>query len=131
MVLSQEIIEQARVLANMIGDSKELANLRDAEQKLANDPIAENLIDEYQAGQQKAAVAQQEGRELNEAEQKEFAEVEQKVRNNTTIKVYLETQNAFNGLLDSVNFLIMKAINGDADACGSAEGCGGCSGCNG
>ncbi|HEX3015557.1 MAG TPA: YlbF family regulator [Desulfobacteria bacterium] len=129
--MSQEIIEQARVLANMIGDSKELANLRDAEQKLANDPIAENLIDEYQAGQQKAAVAQQEGRELNEAEQKEFAEVEQKVRNNTTIKVYLETQNAFNGLLDSVNFLIMKAINGDADACGSTEGCGGCSGCNG
>lgn len=129
--MSQKIIDQARVLAEMIAESDELRRVRQAETDLANDPIAQDLISQFQSLRSKEAEAKQDGKELSSDEQARFDAVEKQVDNNATISAYLEAQGNFNGLMDSVNYLIMKGINGSVDgyACDTESGCGGCSGC--
>jgi len=124
--MSQKIIDQARILGEMISESEELIKLRDAEAKLANDPVAQELIAQLNALHNKTMVAKQEGTELTAEEEAEYEAVEKQVENNATLSYFLEAQDSFTSLLDSINYLIMKGINGDADACET-----GCSTCGG
>ncbi|HWJ02769.1 MAG TPA: YlbF family regulator [Verrucomicrobiae bacterium] len=127
--MSQQIIDQARILSEMISTSEELRNLRDAEAKLANDPLAQDLLAEYSAKQYKTRASQQEGQEVDAQAQAEFDAVEEQVKKNVTISTYRQAESSFTDLLDSINFLIMKAINGQGEDCEPKGGCSSCSGC--
>lgn len=129
VIMSQQVIDQARVLSETIAECEELRILREAEVKLANDPIAQQLVGEYQSKQAKLAEAKEQGREVSPEEQADFDNVEKQLENNTTISTYLEAQGKFADLMDSVNYLIMKGINGQGDSCDS-EGCSTCCGCD-
>ncbi len=127
--MSQEIIDQARVLSDLIAASEDLHNLRKFEADLANDPVAQELIGVYQEWQAKEAKARRDGKELSAEEQAQYDSVARQVEKNATISSYLEAQENFSSLMDSVSYLIMKGINGGSDTCETGGGCDSCSGC--
>ena len=129
--MSQKIMDQGRVLAEMIAESEELKQVRQAEADLANDPIAQELIGELQSLQKKEAESKQQGKDLSQEDNDKLIAVEAQMENNATISTFLSAQHSFNGMMDGISYLLMKGINGDVDedSC-NAEGCGGgCGGC--
>ncbi len=128
--MSQKIIDQARILADLIAESDELRKMREAEGKMANDPIAQELVGRYQEKQNEINLAKQNNQDVSQHDQEEYEALDKQLEKNATINDYLKAQGDFADLMDGINFLIMKAINGDRDGCDSTEGCGGCSGCH-
>ena len=130
--MSQEIIDQARVLSELIAKSDELIGLRDSQAKMGNDPVAQEIIALYTGAQNNARNAKQEGRELSAAELENYDSIEKQIEKNSTILQYIDAEEKFSALMEGINFLIMKAVNGQAsDDCDPKGGCSSCSGCGG
>jgi cell fate (sporulation/competence/biofilm development) regulator YlbF (YheA/YmcA/DUF963 family) len=129
--MSQKIIDQARILGDLISQSEELKHMREEEAKFANDPIAQELVGKYQQKQNQMNQAKQNNQEIPSEDKAEYDALENQLESNATISAYLKAQGEFSELMDGINFLIMKAINGDSDSCDShSGGCSSCSGCH-
>ena len=118
--MSAEVIKKASELAQAIAQSEELANLRAAEAKLQMDQQARELLNEVQRLQQMAQMSgsPEAMQQLEEAFNK-FAE-------NPLGREYLEANQRFNQMLETVNSLLQEAIEGPKP---HGHGCSGCSGC--
>ncbi|MDA8236064.1 MAG: YlbF family regulator [Clostridia bacterium] len=121
--MSQDIMEKARELADALADSSELANLRDAEVKMFNDSGAQVILDEFQGVQEKIHEAYNQGEEPDEGLKKQAKGIEEKMKGNPNIASYIDAQQEFESLLQSVNTVISNAISGEEGGCG--PGCGG------
>ncbi|GEM_PF-971564 len=119
--MSAEVIKKASELAQAIAESEELANLRAAEAKLQMNPEAMNLLNEVQRLQQMAQMSgtPEAMQQLEEAFNR-FAE-------NPIGKEYLEANQRFGQMLETVNALLQEAIEGPKQ---HGHGCSGCSGCS-
>ena len=119
--MSAEVIKKASELAQAIAESEELANFRAAEAKLRLDAEAMQLLNEVQRLQQVAQMSQtpEAMQQLEEAFNK-FAE-------NPIGKEYLEANQKFSQMLETVNALLQEAIEGPKQ---HGHGCSGCSGCS-
>lgn len=136
--MTQEILEQAGLLADAIARSSELAELRNTETAMAEDDSAQLLIAELQKAQEKFMETQKDNSE-SEADKNLVDEIETKVEANPVIVAYMQAQDKFTDMLDSVNAILAGAIAGTSgdgcscedDSCESG-GCssGGCSGCS-
>jgi len=117
--MSAEVIKKASELAQAIASSEELTNLRAAEAKLQMDAEAMELLQEVQRLQQMAQMTgtPEAMQQLEEAFNK-FAE-------NEVAKEYLEANQRFSQMLETVNALLQEAIEGPQHG----HGCSGCSGC--
>jgi len=120
--MTNEIQARAQFLAEAIAQCKELAELRRTEQAMGEDEEAQRIIQEFQEAQGRLAAKQQAGEELTETENQQVAAIEEKVEKNPLIAAYLEAQDRFTELLDSVNAILAGAIAGEAN-----DGCAGCS----
>lgn len=133
--MSKEIIEKTNILADAIAQSLELAELRSTEQKMNYDPEARKLIEEYQTLQMRMANLQEEGAELTDTDHKTMEHIDQQMENNEIIAAYLNAQDRFSEMLNSINSILASAIAGEQDGCSgcASSGCGdngcGCSGC--
>lgn len=137
--MTNEIIENARLLADAIARSSELAELHSKEDAMAADPVAQELIAELQKVQEQFMLKQQNNEEPSEADKKAVDEIEAKVQANVAIADYMKAQDEFTVMLDSVNAILAGAIAGNSNggcSCASDScdpGCfsGGCgsSGC--
>ena len=118
--MSAEVIKKASELAQAIAESEELANFRAAEAKLRLDPEASQLLNEVQRLQQMAQMSgsPEAMQQLEEAFNK-FAE-------HPVGKEYLEANQRFSQMLETVNALLQEAIEGPKQ---HGHGCSGCSGC--
>ena len=118
--MSAEVIKKASELAQAIASSEELANLRTAEAKLQMDSEAMELLQEVQRLQHMAQMSgtPEAMQQLEEAFSK-FAE-------NEVAKEYLEANQRFSQMLETVNALLQEAIEGPKQ---HGHGCAGCSGC--
>ncbi|WP_456436192.1 YlbF family regulator [Thermovibrio ammonificans] len=119
--MSAEVIKKATELAQAIAQSEELANLRAAEAKLMMDQEASKLLQEVQRLQQ---MAQMSG--SPEAMQ-QLEEAFNKFAQNPVGKEYLEANQKFSQMLETVNSLLQEAIEGPKH---HGHGCSGCSGCS-
>ncbi len=119
--MSTEVIRKASELAQAIAESEELANLRAAEAKLQMDPEAMRLLEEVQRLQHMAQMSgtPEAMQQLEEAFNK-FAE-------NEVAKEYLEANQKFSQMIETVNSLLQEAIEGPKQ---HGHGCSGCSGCS-
>jgi cell fate (sporulation/competence/biofilm development) regulator YlbF (YheA/YmcA/DUF963 family) len=120
------IIDKAKELAELITNSEELNEIREAEKAMFNDEAANNLVQEFQQKQIKVNNAQMSGEEVGDELYEEIEAFQEKMAENPFIARYLSAQEKFNQTLASVNFIISKAISGDDDC---SSGCGG--GCGG
>lgn len=128
--MTNEIIENARLLADAIARSSELAELHSKEDAMAADPSAQQLIAELQKAQEHFMEVQQNGAEPSEADKIAVDEIEAKVEANAAIAAYMKAQDKFTEMLDSVNAILAGAIAGASDSCSCGDD--GCnpSGCN-
>jgi len=137
--MNNEITEKAGLLADAIGRSSELAELRSAEDAMSADESAQQLIAELQKAQEQFMATQQGGSEPSETEKNLVDEIESKVESNASIVAYMTAQDNFTEMLDSVNAILAGAIAGSEGGCSCQDetcedgGCepGGCgsSGC--
>ena len=144
--MTNEILENARLLADAIARSPELKELHSMEDAMSADISAQQLIAELQKAQERFMELQQSGNELTETDKNAVDEIESKVSANPAIAAYMNAQDKFTEMLDSVNSILAGAIAGSSDSCsceddscdsggcgtGSGGGCGsgGC-GCGG
>lgn len=134
--MTADILEKAEVLAAAIAQSPELKELRSSEETMLADEQAAKIIDDFNKEQQRIYALQAEGKELSEEDNKAIDEMEQKVASHPLIADYLQAQDRFTQMLDSVNSVLANAIAGQdngsscsscGSGCGSSQGgCGGC-----
>lgn len=121
------IIDKAKALGEAIAASEELANLKKAETEMQQDVEAQAIILEFEELQNKFQLSHVEGKEISEEDRKLAEEVENKMTNNQHIRAYMESQRAFEQILQQINSIIGSAISGGQ--CGPSS-CGPCTSCN-
>jgi len=114
-MVNNEITEKAGFLADAIGRSSELAELRRTEDAMAADESAQQLIAELQKAQEQFMEKQES--EPSEADKNAVDEIETKVEGNPAIVAYMTAQDKFTEMLDSVNAILAGAIAGSAGGC--------------
>jgi cell fate (sporulation/competence/biofilm development) regulator YlbF (YheA/YmcA/DUF963 family) len=125
--MTAEIYEQAKILAAAIAKSSELSNLKSTEKAMFADDQAQQIIADFQQEQQRLSDLQSEGQELSEEDKQTVDAMEEKVENHPLIAAYLQAQDQFTQMLDSVNSILAGAIAGeseesDDDECGCGSG---------
>ncbi|HVJ48654.1 YlbF family regulator [Desulfitobacterium sp.] len=137
--MTADILAKAEALAAAIGQSSELEDLRTAEQAMLADEQAQKIIADFNQEQQRFFDLQSGGQELSEKDQKAIDEMEKTVESHPLISAYLQTQDHFTQMLDSINSILASAIAADQDqasgcstcgsGCGDSEGGCSCEGC--
>ncbi len=122
--MSAEIMEKASELAEAIAESRELAQMRDAELTMNADPTAVSIIEEFQEKQKAVHNKQMRGEELDEQDKKDIARIEDKMSSHPAIRAYIEASEKFEYLMRSVNLVIARAISGGEQGCGCGSACG-------
>ncbi|MDI6880638.1 MAG: YlbF family regulator [Desulfitobacteriaceae bacterium] len=131
--MNVEIYDKAQILADAIAASEELAALRETEQAMLADDQAQQIIAEFQEVQNRIRGLQQQGQTLSEADQKAVSTMEESVESHPLIFAYLQAQDKFTEMLDSVNSVLANAIAYGEEASGdgcSTCGSDGCSTCH-
>ena len=122
--MTNEIIENAQLLADAIARSTELTELHSAEEAMGADVSAQQLIAELQKAQEQFMESQQTGNEPTEADKAAVNEIETKVEANQAITEYMKAQDNFTKMLDAVNAILAGAIAGNSNNCSCGDdGC--------
>lgn len=132
------IFEKAKELGEMLGQSKEIIQLRQAEENLLGNPDALEVLNAFNSMRQEYI---QKGLasgnvELIQEYKKKVLERNEALSQNVITKEYLDKKERMDALFKAVTSILQKSVNGmeeeDNDqassGCGSG-GCGGCSGC--
>lgn len=135
--MTNEVLENARHLADAIARSPELAELHSKEDAMSTDTSAQQLIAELQKAQQRYMELQDENK-LSDDDRIAVDEIEAKVQENPAIAAYMNAQDQFTEMLDTVNSILAGAIASKSNGCSCADascdtggcGSGGC-GCGG
>jgi len=104
------VLEKARELGIELSKSKELINVREAEEMMLKNPGAQEAIKEFNAKQQAFQVLVSQGLQLTEGQKKEIEELELKMLDNPYVYNYFKAQQEFEKTLDAVNNIISEAI---------------------
>ncbi|SDC26912.1 MULTISPECIES: YlbF family regulator [unclassified Candidatus Frackibacter] len=116
------IIEKAEALGEEIVDSAEYTKLKKAEEVMHSDDDAKALLDEFQAKQKQLQMAQMNGQQVTQEQQQELQALQGKMQQNESIKSFMEAQQQFGQVMESINKVLTNFIEGkDAEA--DAGGC--------
>ncbi|HHY25203.1 MAG TPA: YlbF family regulator [Desulfitobacterium dehalogenans] len=128
--MTAEIMEKAEVLAAAIAKSVELQNLRSTEEAMMADEQAQQIIADFQNEQQRVYELQAQGQELTDEVQQAIDAMEAKVEGYPPIAAYLQAQEQFTKMLDTINGILAQAIANDPNSggCSCDTGCSGCGG---
>jgi len=122
------ILEKAYELGQEIATSKELNNMKEAEQELMRDEVAQKIIQEFNEKQKNFMTMQQQGLELTESQKADVKDMEQRMLEHPLIYRFFEAQQGFEKVLEEINNIISKAISGEQASC-SDDCCSGCTSC--
>lgn len=122
------ILEKAHALGQEIATSKELNDMREAEQELMRDEVAQRIIQEFNEKQKSFMAMQQQGQELSESQKTEVKDLEERMLDNPLIYRFFQAQQGFEKILEEINNIISEAISGEQHSC-SDDCCTSCSGC--
>ena len=120
---TEEIIHLALELGNAIAESEEAAELRAIQLKLADDPVAYELIVKYQDAREKLENKIEDGLSITKAEEDHLDILEQQLNANTMVLDLIQAQDKFNNLMQAIFFTINQSVSG-----GCASGCDSCDG---
>lgn len=126
--MTADILEKAEILAAAIAQSSELKELRTTEETMLADEQAKKIIDDFNQEQQRMFNLQAEGQELSEEDKNAIDEMEQRVASHPLIGIYLQAQDRFTQMLDSINSVLASAIGSGQDNASACATCG--SGCS-
>jgi len=122
-------MEKATELGQALIECEEFSVLKAAEAAMDNDEKAQEIIGEFRQVQHAAHEGHLAGEDNADKYLEKMQEVQERMRENSSIAAFLAAQEGFNKILQGVNFIIGKAI-GQVDGCdpNSCSTCGG--GCN-
>ena len=123
------VIEKAHHLADAIIASDEFKDLRSAELAMMNYSTAQTILDEYKQFQEQMHNNKDTEKltELNE----QMEAMQAKMESIPAIATYLDAQDKVAEVLQEVNFILGRAINGEEESCDTGEcGSGCCGGCS-
>lgn len=130
--INVEIYDKAQILADAIALSDELHNLKESERVMLANEEAQAIISKFQDMQHRLNERQEQGEEISAEDKNAVAAIEETVENHPLIFTYLQAQDKFTEMLDSVNAILASAIaageSSTSDGCAScgAEGCSTC-----
>ncbi|WP_027340254.1 YlbF family regulator [Halonatronum saccharophilum] len=121
------IMKKAEELGEAIVASQEYDQMKGAEDKMQADEAAKAILQEFQTKQRMAQMAQMNGQQVTEDMQKELQAIQAKMQGNENIKNFMEAQEKFNKVMQTVNQVITAALTGEEpQECGSDCGAGCC-----
>lgn len=124
-----EIIEKTRELGELIQNSEEMKNVKNAEILQENDDKAQALLKEYNLQRiNLARDMQNEKISREEAIKKNNEAFDNMIEKSDTIKKYIEAKKAFDTLVNQVNQILNFYITGQDPNC--THDCGTCGGCH-
>lgn len=119
------IYDKAKALADEIQNCDELRRVKESELKMLIDMEARQIVETYQQIAINAGIAYD---DLDDAKKAELTELENKMQENAVIMEYMNANQELNQMLESVNMIIMSALNdnngGGCSSCSSAGNCG-------
>ena len=122
------IYDKAKALADVIQNCDELRRVKESELKMLIDMEARQIVETYQQIQMDAINAGIAYDDLDDAKKAELTELENKMQENAVIMEYMNANQELNQMLESVNMIIMSALNdnngGGCSSCSSAGNCG-------
>lgn len=123
-----DIIDRARELGTMIGDSAQMENYKKCEIEVQSDEKALALFNDYKLLQIEVVNATKEnrGKDIIDSIRERLEAKENEIEAYETTKNFLEAKGEFDGLMHTINDVIIHAITGE-ESCSS----GGCSSCGG
>jgi len=107
------VIEKAKELGKELIGTEEYEELKKKESALYDDEDATSLLEEYENINKKLQMAQANGQEVSESQQKKLQSLQMKMEQNPSIKSYIESQQKFNEVMNSVNKIINGYITGE------------------
>jgi cell fate (sporulation/competence/biofilm development) regulator YlbF (YheA/YmcA/DUF963 family) len=120
-------IEKAKELGQAILDCDEYTIMQAAEANLGQDPQAMELIKGFQEKQKNISELQEKDEEVSDESIQDINRYQAEMMQNKTLAAYMAAQQTFGKVMQEVNNVISKLINGE-EACDS---CGGdCSECS-
>ncbi|MCF8011576.1 MAG: YlbF family regulator [Clostridiales bacterium] len=119
--MSNPVLEKARELGDELVKSKELTEMRDAQEKVMQNQEAKAILDQFHEKQKVLYDMQNQGQEITEGHKKEVEEIEQKMMDNNLLAEFIKTQQSFEKVLQSINDMISQAISGEKES--SCESC--------
>ncbi|MDY4976954.1 MAG: YlbF family regulator [Clostridia bacterium] len=126
-----DLLDQAKVLGEMLAQSEEYKNMKRAEAAQLADPDAQAQLAAYNELTNEFAMKVKAGEPTKEEMEyyKETLTAEyKKLNQNPTIQEYIFTQQAFDALMKKINGIIAQFVipQGNSSCSGSCESCGGC-----
>ena len=109
------IMEKAQALAEEIVESTEYEELKNAETAMYDDEEAKDLLNEFESTQKRLQMAHANGKQINEKQQKDFQSIQSKMQQNEKIKEFMEAQQNFNKIMQTVNKVITDALQSEND----------------
>lgn len=119
-----KVLDKARELGEALLQCPELKALKDAESVLAEDAIAQAVLQEFAVFQQKMEEIQKTGMGLSPEQQARIEEIETRMQENAVISSFVDAQVQFEKVLEGINGIISQAIGG-GDEC-EPEDCHSC-----
>lgn len=107
------IMEKAESLGKAIVDSKEYESLKNAETEMYQDEEAKSLLEEFSAHQKRLQMAQANGKPVSDKQQNEIKAIQTKMQGNSKVKKFMEAQQQFNQVMQTVNQTISSVMNTD------------------
>jgi cell fate (sporulation/competence/biofilm development) regulator YlbF (YheA/YmcA/DUF963 family) len=126
-----DILDKAKELGHMIGDSTEMTTYKVCEAKVEQDEASQRLLNDYKLLQIEMVRATKENRDKSiiEAIKERLLGKQEEINNYKVTSDYLEAKSALDSLMKRVNDVMIFAITGEEscspDKCGSCGG--GCS----
>ncbi len=126
-----DLLDQAKMLGQMIAESEEYKNMKRAEAAQLADPDAQEQLAAYNELTNEFAMRVKAGEpskeEMEQYKNKLTAEYK-KLNENPTIQEYIFTQQAFDALMKKINGVIAQYVipQGNGSCGGNCESCSGC-----
>ncbi|MCF8008777.1 MAG: YlbF family regulator, partial [Halanaerobiales bacterium] len=93
-------------------DSAEYKQLKKKESALYDDKEATSLLKNYKNANKQLQKARSNSQQVNEKQQKKLQSLQMKMEQNDAIKSYIDSQQKFNKVMNSVNKIINGFITG-------------------
>lgn len=124
-----DILDMAKELGTMIGNSKEMTRFKESEARMEGDDKAQTLMEEYRQLQVelvKVTKAQKDPAEVESVKEKLLLKQEE-LNTYPITGSYLEARSEFDRLMKNVNDVILFGMTGE-EPCSPSK-CGSCGGC--
>jgi len=131
MKIDTSIEMKAKELGDMIAESREMAELKQAEAELESDDTAKQLLEDLNLLRMELTRAIKEGKPEGTIEEiNNMVKLKQQdVMSYRVTRNFLAAKNAFDNLIKRLNDIMLFAITGEEKGSCSSHGCDSCSGC--